>query len=43
MLALLVSDGPRRSADRILNRLVQIHLAAAGPSYARATNRWRSG
>jgi hypothetical protein len=30
MLALLVSDDPRRSADRILNRLVQTHLARGG-------------
>ena len=30
MLALLVSDDPRRSADRILNRLVQIHQARGG-------------
>lgn len=30
MLALLVSDDPRRSADRILNRLIQIHQARGG-------------
>jgi hypothetical protein len=30
MLALLVSDDPRRSADRILSRLVQIHQAHGG-------------
>jgi hypothetical protein len=30
MLALLVSDDPRRSADRILTRLLQIHLARGG-------------
>lgn len=30
MLALLVSEDPRRSADRILNRLLQIHLARGG-------------
>jgi hypothetical protein len=30
MLALLVSDDPRRSADRILTRLVQIHQARGG-------------
>ena len=30
MLALLVADDPRRSADRILNRLVQIHVARGG-------------
>jgi ActR/RegA family two-component response regulator len=30
MLALLVSDDPRRSADRILTRLIQIHQARGG-------------
>ena len=30
MLALLVADDPRRSADRILTRLVQIHQAQGG-------------
>jgi ActR/RegA family two-component response regulator len=30
MLALLVADDPRRSADRILTRLVQIHQARGG-------------
>jgi hypothetical protein len=30
MLALLVADDPRRSADRILNRLVQVHRAVGG-------------
>jgi ActR/RegA family two-component response regulator len=30
MLALLVADDPRRSADRILTRLIQIHLAKGG-------------
>lgn len=30
MVTLLVADEPRRSADRILNRLVQMHLARAG-------------
>lgn len=30
MLALLVADDPRRSADRILNRLIQIHQARGG-------------
>jgi ActR/RegA family two-component response regulator len=30
MLALLVADDPRRSADRILTRLIQIHLARGG-------------
>jgi hypothetical protein len=30
MLALLVSDDPRRSADRILTRLIQIHQAKGG-------------
>jgi hypothetical protein len=30
MLALLVADDPRRSADRILNRLVQVHRASGG-------------
>ena len=30
MLALLVADDPRRSADRILNRLVQVHRARGG-------------
>src|SRR5512145_2507619 len=30
MLALLVADDPRRSADRILNRLVQVHRAHGG-------------
>jgi hypothetical protein len=30
MLALLVSEDPRRSADRILTRLVQIHQARGG-------------
>lgn len=30
MLALLVADDPRRSADRILTRLVQMHLARGG-------------
>ncbi len=30
MLALLVSDDPRRAADRILTRLIQIHQANGG-------------
>jgi len=30
MLALLVADDPRRSADRILTRLIQMHLASGG-------------
>jgi hypothetical protein len=30
MVALLVSDEPRRAADRILTRLIQIHLARGG-------------
>jgi DNA-binding CsgD family transcriptional regulator len=30
MLALLVADDPRRSADRILTRLIQIHQARGG-------------
>ena len=30
MLALLVADDPRRSADRILSRLIQIHQARGG-------------
>jgi transcriptional regulator with GAF, ATPase, and Fis domain len=30
MLALLVADDPRRSADRILTRLIQIHQAQGG-------------
>ena len=30
MLALLVADDPRRSADRILSRLIQIHQAQGG-------------
>ncbi len=30
MLALLVSDDPRRAADRILSRLIQIHQARGG-------------
>ena len=30
MLALLVSDDPRRAADRILTRLIQIHQAHGG-------------
>jgi hypothetical protein len=30
MLALLVSEDPRRSADRILNRILQVHLARGG-------------
>ena len=30
MLAVLVADDPRRSADRILGRLVQIHRARGG-------------
>jgi ActR/RegA family two-component response regulator len=30
MLALLVADDPRRSADRVLTRLVQIHSAQGG-------------
>lgn len=30
MLTLLVSDDPRRSADRILSRLIQIHQARGG-------------
>ena len=30
MLALLVADDPRRSADRILTRLIQVHQARGG-------------